>query len=313
MRTNPSNGASALGGVVVFPLPGGDAPDAPRWTGHGFDVGGKRVAVLATQVGRSGWSDDLTRLHESSVGSGHYIDVASRTHAVRELTKHVAVPSPVIMEIGCSSGFFLRDLRAAMPGARIMGADYVVEPLERLARDLPDLPLLQFDLTRCPLPDDCLDGMVLLNVLEHIEDDGRAVREVARVLKPGAVAVIEVPAGPGLFDVSDKQLQHYRRYTLSQATALARAAGLEVMSRSHLGFFLWPAFAATKKLNRRYLNADEATQRRIFAKTLTGSGGGSLLLHWLMRVEEALRPSVPMPVGIRCLLTCRKPSSTAAT
>ena len=41
---------------------------------------------------------------------------------------------------------------------------------------------------------------MLLNVLEHIDDHSSAIAQVARVLKPGGVAVVEVPAGPHLYD-----------------------------------------------------------------------------------------------------------------
>jgi hypothetical protein len=71
--------------------------------------------------------------------------------------------------------------------------------------------------------------VVLVNVLEHFEDDAAAVSHVARVLKPGGVAVIEVPAGPQLFDVYDKYLQHFRRYQLADLCRLVERAGLQVI------------------------------------------------------------------------------------
>jgi len=113
-----------------------------------------------------------------------------------------------------------------MPHAQLIGSDYVRGPLEEVARRLPDVPLLQFDLVKCPLPDASVDVVVLLNVLEHIEDDVGAVRQLARILKPGGAVVIEVPAGPHLYDVYDKVLMHYRRYRLSGLKRLLRAAGL---------------------------------------------------------------------------------------
>ena len=122
---------------------------------------------------------------------------------------------PVIMDIGCSSGAMLKLLLREFQDSSILGADYVRGPLDVLAGKFSGVPLLQFDLTACPLPDDSLDGIVLLNVLEHIEEDEAALAQIARILKPGGIVVIEVPAGPNLYDIYDRQLLHHRRYRMS--------------------------------------------------------------------------------------------------
>ena len=155
-----------------------------------------RHPLLAYTVGDSGWTDDLTTFHEDNAGSDHFIDRASRAHALAQVKRHAHGPAPVVLEVGCSSGFFLEELRRKMPHALIMGADYVRGPLDQLAARRQDVPLLQFDLTKCPLPDASVDVVVLLNVLEHIGNDEAAVREVSRILRPGGAVVIEVPAGP---------------------------------------------------------------------------------------------------------------------
>src|SRR5258705_13994837 len=64
------------------------------------------------------------------------------------------------LEVGCSSGFLLRDLRRELPGASLIGADYVRGPLDDLHKRMPDIPLLQFDLVQCPLPSDSVDVVV---------------------------------------------------------------------------------------------------------------------------------------------------------
>src|SRR5712691_7294878 len=171
----------------AWPSPS-DLSEQPIWTGRGFRLGKDLVSVLSYEVGRSGWTDELTRFHEEPAGSGHPIDRASRHHALERLQKYLKAVSPVILEVGCSSGFLLRLLRERLPHAFLIGADYVGGPLEKLAADLPDIPLLQFDLVKCPLPGNSLDAVVLLNVLEHIQDDATAVRQIYRILKPGGVA-----------------------------------------------------------------------------------------------------------------------------
>jgi SAM-dependent methyltransferase len=282
---------------------------SPEWTGRGFVVDGQPRAILDYEAGESGWSDDLTRFHEDAAGEGlHPIDIASRRRARQALKRHVAGSSaPVILEVGCSSGFLLRELTEDWPQSLVIGSDYIAGPLNRLAERFPALPLLRFDLVQCPLPTASVDAVVLLNVLEHIDDHLSAMRQVARVLKPGGVAVVEVPAGPHLFDVYDKYLQHYRRYRLADAVTLVDRAGLQVIQRSHLGFFVYPGFALVKRRHRRWLNAPEEVQRSIVEQSISSSKQ-SVLLSWMSALEEFLARWVSYPVGIRCVLVSTKPA-----
>jgi len=284
-----------------WPTPPG-CPGEPVWTGGGFRVGTEVVPFLSYTVGTSGWTDDLTTFHEDNAGSDHFIDRASRGHALSQVRRHAAGPAPVVLEVGCSSGFCLEALRGELPHARLIGADYVRGPLELLARRVPDIPLLQFDLVHCPLADDSVDVVVLLNVLEHIEDHEAAVRQVRRVLKPGGAAVIEVPAGPHLYDVYDKVLMHYRRYELSGLCRLLEGAGLSVVHASHLGAFLYPGFWYVKKKNKRYLSAPEDVQKQVVAGAIRKTGR-SRLCEGVMWLEACLRRWTAFPFGIRCLAT----------
>ena len=276
------------------------------WTGRGFLVNGQKRAILDFGVGQSGWNDRLTRFHEEVAGDGtHPIDAASRRCARSALKRHLDSEA-VILEVGCSSGFLLRELAADWPQSLIIGSDFIAEPLDDLARRAPSLPLVRFDLVRCPLPSASLDAVVLLNVLEHIERDDVAVQQVARVLKPGGVAVVEVPAGPQLFDVYDKYLKHFRRYRRQDLRHLLTGAGLQVVSESYLGCLIYPAFALVKRRNRLWLDAPEETQRRVVASHIRHTGRGPLI-RWTTAIEDRLREWVDLPCGIRCLAVAVKP------
>ncbi len=234
------------------------------------------------------------------------MDVASRANAIEALITHISVDRPVLMDIGCSSGFMLKALRESFPSSTVIGSDYVRGPLVNLAESNPEIPLLQFDLTQCPLPEKCLDGVTLLNVIEHIEDDASALRQTLRLLKPGGIAVIEAPAGPGLYDVYDKHLMHFRRYRMADLLAILKSAGFEILHRSHLGFFIYPGFVFVKKRNRRYLKADADVQREVVASNIHAVKD-SRLMHTVMSLENAMRRYVSYPAGIRCVVICRRP------
>jgi hypothetical protein len=145
----------------------------------------------------------------------------------------------------------------------------------------------------------------LLNVLEHVQEHEEAVRQLYRILKPGGVAIIEVPAGPHLYDVYDKVLMHWRRYSLNELRQLTERVGFRTLHSSHLGFFLYPVFAWTKKAGRRLLSAPLEVQKTWVAQRIRQTRSNPIL-HGLMRVEQALGRIIRYGVGIRCLLTSEK-------
>lgn len=277
----------------------------PVWEGRGFRVGNDLLPVLEYGSNWSGWTDDLTMFHEETAGSNHFMDRASRQHALEQICRHVCGDAPVLLEVGCSSGFMINLMREHLPRALVMGADVVRRPLERLASDMPDVPLFRFDLVDCPLPDNSVDAVVLLNVLEHIEDDLAAMRQIYRILKVGGIAVIEVPAGPNLYDVYDKLLMHFRRYTIARLRGLAGMAQFRIVEQSHLGFFLYPGFWLIKQRNKRFLAQDEALYRQTVEQNIRDTGT-SRFFKGMMQLELALGKWMSYPCGIRCLLTCRR-------
>jgi 2-polyprenyl-3-methyl-5-hydroxy-6-metoxy-1,4-benzoquinol methylase len=147
----------------------------PVWTGCGFRLGEVFLPILSYEVGISGWTDQLTTFHEETAGAEHFIDRASHEHALAQICQPVSGAAVTVLEVGCSSGFMLRLLRDRLPHAGIIGTDIVHAPLEQPAASMPDVPLLAFDLVKCPLPGNSVDAVVLLSVLEHIQDEVSAL------------------------------------------------------------------------------------------------------------------------------------------
>jgi SAM-dependent methyltransferase len=291
---------------ITFPAPNGAASPAV-WNGKEFLIGSERERILAYDVGASGWSDALTDLHEKAGDGGtHFIDVASRKHAIDELIRVVGGRQSDIIEIGCSAGHLLTDMRTALPIARITGADYTIGTLRAIEKKCDGIPLIRFDLTKCPLPSESYDAAVLLNVLEHIEDHEAAMGHVARILRPGGAAVIEVPAGPELFDDYDRHLMHFRRYRLNELCMLAEKAGLHIEFKNYLGAFIYPAFRIAKHLsNRTHRDATEAQAH--VERSIEGTARFNGIGNSIMMVERRLGKAITYPAGIRCIMTARKP------
>ena len=289
-----------------FPIPPGYHDD-PVWTGNGFKIGSENVSVLQYNACDAGWTADLTEFHETEADRGnHYIDRASRLHACNEVKKKLS-SDQVVLEIGSSSGYLLRDIKNAVPGIFIIGSDCIPEPLEKIAKHYPDIPLIQFDLVNCPLPDNCIDIIVALNVLEHIENDNAALQQIYRILKPGGRVIIEVPANPDLYDFYDEQLKHFRRYASDELSQKAENAGFAVQSTSHLGFFIYPAFRFVKLRNKQKTK-QTGVENQKSVKNLIRLGGPVMneILYLVMRIELLLGNVIRYRRGIRCLISLKK-------
>jgi SAM-dependent methyltransferase len=211
------------------------------------------------------------------------------------------------MEVGCSAGHLLADMRRSLPNATLTGGDYTLGTLVKLGEKMPGIPLVRFNLAASPLPSNSYDAMVLLNVLEHIEDDAAATSHIARMLKPGGVAVIEVPAGPELFDDYDRQLQHFRRYTLQGICGVVEQAGLVVERRNYLGALIYPAFYLAKKLSQSRPKPAAEREEHV-ANAIGATSRFNAVGRAIMSLEEAIARGITFPRGIRCVVTARKRS-----
>ena len=80
---------------------------------------------------------------------------------------------------------------------------------------------MQGSITELPLPDDRFDFAVCLDVIEHIDDDLRALRELHRVVRPGGTLLVTVPAYQWLWSEHDVINHHKRRYTRKTLSAVA--------------------------------------------------------------------------------------------
>jgi hypothetical protein len=92
---------------------------------------------------------------------------------------------------------------------------------------------------------------------------------------------------------------------------MAEAAGLTIVERTHLGCLAYPGFALVKRRNQRYLAAHPEAKKRIVEGNIAGTAE-SRMLRLLFRCEDWLGRRVSFPIGIRCVLVCRRPRTTAA-
>jgi SAM-dependent methyltransferase len=158
-------------------------------------------------------------------------------------------------------------------------------------------------LERAPFTDGSFDAVLALDVLEHIDDDSAGLWEAVRLVKPGGLLLITVPALPSLRGIQDVVSEHRRRYTRRSLGCLFSKAGLSGYQISYFNTVLFPVAAAIR-WSRRALGLS-ARPRSDFEDTRPG-----LINEALARVFGAERYWVtlaPMPVGVSLMAKYRPP------
>lgn len=123
-----------------------------------------------------------------------------------------------ILEIGSGKGTYGRKVQRDFPLSRVILSDIDPGYVEELQRAFAgsNVQALRIDMEE---PVDfkqvvpSVDSAFALNVLEHTRDDGRALRNVYEVLRPGGYFIVLVPAHPFLYGAIDRSIGHTRRYT----------------------------------------------------------------------------------------------------
>ena len=116
----------------------------------------------------------------------------------------------LILDVPCGRGFYLNMFDYATDST-IIGAELEWEIIEKAQRNVThlDIPLHNANLYHLPYADDTFDAVILSEILEHVDDDVRGLKEALRVLKPGGVVAVTVPHAnyPFLWDPINKTLE----------------------------------------------------------------------------------------------------------
>jgi SAM-dependent methyltransferase len=144
-----------------------------------------------------------------------------------------ASPGKHVLNVGAGQGSFTRLLEAR--DFEVVSSDVSLAAVDVL-RDMVSGEVLRADMTDLPYSDRAFDAVVAGEVIEHIEDDRRALSEAARVLKPHGVLALSVPAHPAWFGASDVWAGHVRRYTQATLTQAFDGAGFTLERLRPWGF-----------------------------------------------------------------------------
>lgn len=151
-----------------------------------------------------------------------------------------------VLEIGCGAGGMLGPLQRY---GRVHGMDIDVEYL-RYCRERGFDDVLAGSGHDLPFGDAQFDLIALFDCLEHIPDEGRALDEIRRILKPGGRVFFSVPAYQWLWSNNDDIAHHQRRYTRTRLRRALQKAGFEVVRASYFNALLLPIIVPSVLLQK---------------------------------------------------------------
>jgi len=175
------------------------------------------------KLGRSYWA---WQLYHSLIADAVTIQKPTKYKIIYDfLGKNLGT----VADLGCGPGVFTHYLCAH--AKQVWAADIDAASLARVKarhRKKQNVAFVVMDAERLPFPDDCLNAVLFLEVLEHLADDAAALCEVHRILAPGGRLVLSVPVPPGEVD-EDEAWGHKREgYQLVEILSLLRNTGFQV-------------------------------------------------------------------------------------
>lgn len=242
----------------------------------------------------------------AAVQQRHWWFVARRRILARVIGALGLPPAARVLDAGCGSGGNL----ALLAGFGRLSAMEYDAPARAAAAALGVCPV-----SPGRLPDDvpfaagAFDLICLLDVLEHIDDDGATLRALAARLAPGGRLLVTVPAYAWLWSAHDEAHHHRRRYTAAALARCAAGAGLAVRRLGYFNSLLFPAIAAAR-LAGRLLGRDGASDAGLPPAPVNAA------LQAVFAAERHLAPRWLFPFGTSVLAVLepqRLPQSLAAT
>ncbi len=204
-----------------------------------------------------------------------------------------------LLDCGCGTG---GNLALLAPYGRAVGFDLSEGGLSMARSD--GRVVAKADVTMSPFLADSVDVVTSFDVLQCVQDDVSAVREMARVVRPGGMVVLTLAALDVLSGDHGEVWGEVRRYTPARARVLVEQAGLRVERVQFMFATLLPlmlAVRAIQRVSRPFRRVRDDSDIRVPLAPINQA------LSYLVRGEAAMARYVPSPIGSSLLVVARKP------
>lgn len=233
----------------------------------------------------------------------HWWYQGMREIAESVLSRYLPQGRPLdVLDAGCGTGGMMQSLARF---GRVYGLDYSPLALD-YCRKRAITTAVRASVTHIPFASQRFDLATSFEVLYHaaVRDDVAAMREVLRVLRPGGLFLLRLPAFEFLRGSHDHTVHTRHRYTADEVRRKLRAAGFRVLRVSYANSLLFPAAAGSRLLQRVTGRAEHAgSDVQETSRWLNG------VLRAPLRLEARLLPVLDLPVGLSVLALARRPAT----
>lgn len=201
---------------------------------------------------------------------------------------------PTILDIGCGAG---KTMDMLSRFGTIWGLDKSKTALSFCKRRGGFKHLILGNAADTRFQNNFFDVITMLDVLEHTEENA-TLQETKRILKPGGIMIITVPAYQWLWSTWDKILKHKKRYTKRDLETVVKKHGFTVMRSSYMySFLVLPTFIFRKfKSHKKSYESDFLTNPSLINSLFT----------LLSNIERFFVVKGWIPFGTSLILVCKK-------
>lgn len=203
-------------------------------------------------------------------------------------------------EIGCGSGYVLNGLQKKIPEIKLYASDIYLEALGFAAQRLRNVCMFQMDATRIFFESQ-FELIGAFDVIEHIDQDGLALSEIYKALKPGGGVIITVPQHRFLWSKLDELAHHKRRYSRQELVSKVEAVGFRVVYKTSFVTFLLPLMFLSRCRQKKTAAVDAYSELKL----------NPVLNQLLVSIQTLefffIRMGCRFPFGGSLLLVAKKP------
>ena len=197
--------------------------------------------------------DEQYALH-AELEDRHWWFAGRRTIVRRLLVRVVPTgPGAVVVDVGCGTGAMAASLS---PPYACVGLDDSPEAIAHAQARFPGVEYArESDVgARAPLFATA-SAVLLMDVLEHVEDDFRLLSEILSLIPPGAHVLVTVPANPALWTVHDESFGHWRRYDAERLRATWQGLPVDERLLSCFNARLYPIIRSVRAITKHRASA----------------------------------------------------------
>jgi 2-polyprenyl-3-methyl-5-hydroxy-6-metoxy-1,4-benzoquinol methylase len=198
------------------------------------------------------------------------------------------------LEIGCGIGGFIQQI-AGNKNLEITGSEIYLKGLLYAKKNLPNVAFIQFDVTQGLIGEE-FDLIAAFDVIEHIEDDVAAIKNINKMLHKGGSLIITVPQHKFLWSKLDEILKHKRRYSRRELVTKLQENGFDIRHVTSFLFVLFPLMLISRIFDK---GRDQSHFDKVaLEKRVKFSNALNWIFDLFMRIDEVLiRLGISLPFG----------------